>query len=374
MTLPARPEYAERLEAEDAQGRMALYGWHAVGDPNMTLWLVRAGRNGEREQLALDQNLAVIGWDELPDLGQLQDRTELAALLEEIHPDRSAKTRSNWESQIWPFVRVMAEGDLVALPLKTRPSIALGKVMGSYRHRTDLPGVFHTRPVRWIAERPRSEFDQDLLYSLGAFMTVCRIRRNHAEARVAAMMEGKAPPSAALEDADEARSDLEAAPDLELYARDQIRDFISRRYRGHRLTELVAELLAAQGYQVRVSPEGPDGGVDILAGRGPLGFERPRLAVQVKSGEGAADVKVLRELQGVMRNFGADQGLFVSWAGYRGSVPKEAARLFFEIRLWDSDTLVRELQAHYDALPDTVQAELPLKRVWTLVQSDETDG
>lgn len=338
----------------------------------MTLWLVRAGKHGEREELALENNIAVIGWDELPDLGSIGERPELTALMEQTYPDASRKTRMNWESQVWPFLNVMAEGDLVSLPLKNRAAVALGRVAGGYQYRSDLAGVHHTRPVEWVVEKQRSEFDQDLLYSLGAFMTVCRIQRNRAEERVAAMLSGKAIPLSQIEGEDDTRSDLEAAPDLEQYARDQIRDYISRKFKGHKLTELVAAILSVQGYQVRVSPEGPDGGIDIIAGRGPLGFERPRLAVQVKSGDSPVDVKVLRELQGVMKNFGADQGLFVSWGGYRGSVTKEAARLFFEIRLWDSGHLVQTLQSHYDQLPDSIQAELPLKRVWTLVQSDES--
>jgi len=111
--------------------------------------------------------------------------------------------------------------------------------------------------------------------------------------------------------------------------------------------------------------------VEINAGRGALGFDPPPLAVQVKSGEGPVDVKVLRELQGVMKSFGADRGLVVAWGGYRSSVVKEAARSYFEIRIWDSDDLVRMVQSHYDALPDSVQVELPLKRVWTLVPSQE---
>jgi len=340
----------------------------------MTLWLVRAGKHGEREEFALENEIAVIGWDELPDLSAIKDRNRLTELLEATYPDDSRKTRMNWESQIWPFLSVMQEGDLVALPLKNRSAIALGRVSGGYRYRSDLPGVHHTRAVKWITEKQRSEFEQDLLYSLGAFMTVCRIKRNRAEERVGAMLSGKVLPHSKIEERDEGASDLEAAPDLEQFAKDQIRDFISRRFRGHKLTELVAALLTVQGYQVRVSPEGPDGGIDIIAGRGPLGFERPRLAVQVKSGDGPADVKVLRELQGIMKNFGADQGLFVSWGGYRSSVTKEAARLFFEIRLWDSGDLVEVLQSHYDQLPDAIQAELPLKRVWTLLQSDENAG
>lgn len=43
----------------------------------------------------------------------------------------------------------------------------------------------HCINVRWIQQDiPRSNFDQDILYSLGAFITVCRIKRNDAEKRI----------------------------------------------------------------------------------------------------------------------------------------------------------------------------------------------
>lgn len=339
----------------------------------MALWLVRAGKNGERETLALDKGVAVIGWEDLPDLGGLPNRDALAAMLTETYPNQKPKTLSNWESQLWPFVRTIAEGDLVVLPLKTRSTVAIGRVRGCYQYRTDLADEgLHTRPVEWLGEYPRSAFDQDLRYSFGAFMTVCRIQRNQAEERLKALVSGK-PGKAALPEKPrgEETSAEDATPDLEQYARDQIRDFIARRFKGHELSNLVAAILTAQGYQVRVSPEGPDGGIDIIAGKGLLGFDPPRLAVQVKSGDDPIDVKIMRELQGVMKNFGATQGLIVAWGGYRQSVAKEAARLFFEIRLWDSGDLVRMIQAHYDGLPDGLQADLPLKRIWTLVPSEE---
>jgi len=338
----------------------------------MTLWLVRAGKHGEHETLALEKSIAVIGWEELQDLGGLGSRDELTNLLAKTYPDEKLKTLSNWESQLWPFVRVIADGDLVVLPLKTRATIAIGRVKGPYQYRSDLGDeALHTRPVEWIGEYPRSSFDQDLRYSFGAFMTVCRVQRNQAEERVKALISGKpSKPSMPSKPKDAETSAEEALPDLEQYAGDQIRDFIARRFKGHELSNLVAAIMTAQGYQVRVSPEGPDGGIDIIAGRGLLGFDPPRLAVQVKSGDGPIDVKILRELQGVMKNFGADQGLIVAWGGYRQSVAKEAARLFFEIRLWDSGDLVRMVQTHYDALPDAIQADLPLKRIWTLVPSE----
>lgn len=109
--------------------------------------------------------------------------------------------------------------------------------------------------------------------------------------------------------------------------------------------------------------------MDILAGKGLLGFDTPRLAVQVKSGDNPIDIRVLRELQGVLKNFGAEQGLLVAWGGYKSSVEKETSRLFFEIRIWDSEDLVRMIQLYYEDLPEDIQVELPLKRIWALIQS-----
>lgn len=336
------------------------------------LWLVRAGRHGEREAFALDNNVAVIGWGELPDLSKIKDRDEMEDLLKITYPDKMHRTVNSWESQVWPFVNEIVEGDLIALPLKRRAVIAIGEVVGEYRFEKDNPhDARHTLPVKWRNEFPRNQFGQDLLYSLGAGRTVCRIQRNNAEERVRGMLDGKkdiyaTTPPPTGEDGDDG-----ATLDLEQFARDQISNFITQKFKGHGLTRLVGAILQAQGYQVQVSPEGPDGGVDIIAGYGAIGFDQPRIAVQVKSSDAPIDVSVVRELQGVMSSFGADMGLIVSWGGYKGTVEKEAARQFFKIRLWDADNLVRMLEENYDKLPEEIQAELPLKRIWTLVQEEE---
>lgn len=166
-------------------------------------------------------------------------------------------------------------------------------------------------------------------------------------------------------------SDDVAEVDLEQFARDQIVNFIGRRFKGHGLARLVAGILSAEGYSVQMSSPEADGGVDILAGTGPMGFDRPRLAVQVKSSDSTADVSVVRELQGVMPRFGADQGLVVCWGGFKASALNEARQLFFTIRLWDSGDLVAALQKNYQNLPPDLQAEIPLKQVWTLVLEEE---
>ncbi len=72
--------------------------------------------------------------------------------------------------------------------------------------------------------------------------------------------------------------------------RDQTLEYIQRKFAGHKLTDLLDAVLQAEGYLTRVSPPGPDGGVDILVGSGPMRFGEPRLCVQVKASPSPADV------------------------------------------------------------------------------------
>ncbi len=337
----------------------------------MTVWMVRAGRTGEREDFALKDGVVVIGWDELPDLSSARSRQDVESLLREPYPDAKPNTLVNWSTQVWSFVGRIQPGDLAVLPLKHQSAIAVGRVTAGYEYRPENPpGARHVRPVQWIRDDlPRSAFEQDLLYSLGAALTVCQIKRNNAEERIRAIVEGvPAPPLPVTEEIP--TEETAEAVDVETFARDQIRSFLSQRFKGHDHARLVDAILQTQGYRTRLSPAGPDGGVDIIAGRGPMGFEPPRLIVQVKSSDAPVDVRVLRELQGVMRTFGADRGLLVSWGGFKRSVLDEARKLFFEIRLWDADDLIAALSDCYGQLPEDLQAELPLKRVWTLVPDE----
>lgn len=336
----------------------------------MTLWLVRAGANGERESLQLEQGITTIGWDDLPDLSRTKDKEALQELLQKHYPDSSPNRLSNWRGQVWAFVDRMKKGDYVVLPLKSRPAIAIGEIAGEYQYRSDLPlNARHTRKVKWlVTDMPRARLDQDVLYSLGAFMTVCQVSRNRAEERILAAMKGKGPvPAAAQVDVP---SEVEAATDLEQVGQDQIRDLISRKFRGHDMEGLVAAILRAQGHTVHANREGADGGADLLAGSGPLGLDSPKLCVQVKSGDGQVGQKELRELGTVLQDFGADYGLMVAWGGFKESIYKESRQRFFQVRCWDSDDLIRALLANYERLDEGIRAELPLKRIWAVVNED----
>ena len=122
---------------------------------------------------------------------------------------------------------------------------------------------------------------------------------------------------------------------------------------------------------MNVSPPGPDRGIDIVAGRGALGFEPPRLVVQVKSGNVVADQPTLQSLIGAVQDTHADQGLLVCWGGFKKPVDQRRNELFFRIRLWGQAEVLDALFDVYEKLPEQFRAELPMQRTWMLVPEDE---
>ena len=348
---------------------------------NSPVWLVRAGANGEDEVAALEQNLAIIGFTEFPDMTDVADADALLAGVRQANPEAPERRIRNWVFQMVAFALRMCQGDMVALPLKTRPGrVALGRVTGSYTYRK-IEGVNrHTRPVEWIrTDVSRSDLGQDLLYSLGALMTVCRIQRNEAERRFNFVLAGKPDPgsdtpadgSGAIGIDEETIRDDRVILNIAELAHQQILDHIRSRFTGHDLARLVDAVLRAEGYTTRLSPPGPDGGVDILAGRGSLAFEGPRICVQVKASTGPTDVTVFRSLKGTMQTFQATQGLLVSWGGFTRSLEREAKQDFFAVRLWHAGDLVSAIYRTYENLPEQIQAEIPLERVWMLVHDKD---
>ena len=345
------------------------------------LWLVRLGKHGGFESRALEDKVLTIGFGLKGDVSPLTDRDKLIEEMAQIFPNDKPQKQKNFAAQVNQFLNVAQTGDLVVSPFKTTSTIAIGRIDGPHQHGPD--GEV-TRPVEWLkTDLPRDRFHQDLLYSFGAFMTVCEIRRNDALNRVQQVLktgrdpgDGASPASSgrstqAIEQKSEETSDQPV--NLNEIARDQIERRIASVFAGHDFTRLVAAILTAQGYKTRVSPPGPDSGIDIVAGSGPLGLENPRIVVQVKSGDFVVDHQTLQGLTGSIQDTQADHGLIVSWSGYTSAVTRRANELYFRVRLWGREEVVDNLFATYDRLPEDIRAELPLKRTWTLVLDDTED-
>ena len=335
----------------------------------MATWVVRAGKKGEQEQTALDNNLVTIHWNELPDLNGIKNKDELETLYRSANPDETrAQAISAGVSQVWAFLSEMAKGDLAVIPLKSRTALAIGEVTGPYAYRTDLGDneVRHTRPVKWLTtDLLKTTLKPDLLDMLGWRKTVYKLKGDSTDSRIRAILAGKSESLAIAAD-----TEVAEVADPEEAATNELLNFIQLNFPSHKFADLVAAVLKAEGYETKVSSPGPDGGVDILAGSAPMGFGEPRLVVQVKARQQPADVTDLRGLQGVLNTFGAKQGLFVSRGGFNRDVRKEARQSFFQIRLWDSGDLLNAIFKNYRKFPEDLRAELPLKRIWVLASNE----
>jgi restriction system protein len=343
----------------------------------MALWMMRAGRHGEYEDRFLSTSRIYLTWgDTIPDDARdFHSRAEIVQTLRERWADASEGRIRNHAGQLWAFLRTMKPEDLVVVPSKKTPELHFGVIRSQAQFDPGAaPDYRHYREVTWLRDVPRAVMDKDILYSLGAIMTICEISRNDAEARIRRMLQLPAAQAAPAATPSEAPRDVEAATsiDYEQLARDEIAALIIRRFKGHGLERLVDAILRAQGYVTYHSPTGADRGVDILAGSGDLGFGSPKMCVQVKSEQAPVDHPTFSQLLGTMQAVGADQGLLVSWGGFKSTVEREVPRHFFKVRLWDQKTLLDQLFQHYDRLDEEIRAEIPLKRIWTVVP-DDTD-
>lgn len=144
---------------------------------------------------------------------------------------------SNLAAQLWAFREEVHVGDIVVLPLKAGP----------YEFQRVGDAERHVRPVSWERLVPRSMFKYDLLYSFGAFMTVCRIQRNDAEVRVAGVLAGNPDPGVSGPDGS-GGGETPELPDIAQAAHDEIVAFVRRKFAGHALARLIAAILEAEIY------------------------------------------------------------------------------------------------------------------------------
>ena len=339
----------------------------------MALWLIRAGKHGEYEQKFIADNRFYVTWSNLDiDLAKAKNQETLQAKLNSLYPTEKANTVKNWTTQLWTFAHKIKVGDWVVLPMKNKAVIYIGEVTGEYCYDEKAQEPFHHWiPIKWIGEDiARQNFSQDLLFSFGAFLTICQITRNDAEKRIRAMAAKKWNSEAYSYAQDNVEKEtVEVNTNIEELAQDQIIRLIGTKFKGHALARLVDGILRAQGYYTFVSPPGPDGGVDILAGTGLLGFGTPRLCVQVKSQDSKIEAKEIKALKGAMQDSGATEGLYVAWGGFRNSVKEQES--FFTVRLWDQQRLLEAFFEYYDRLDPELKAEIPLKKVWTLAGEEE---
>lgn len=327
----------------------------------MAVWLCRAGRLGEHEARFFEDKKVYYTFEEIDrSLASFPSKRDLQQYFASVRPALSDGAARVFASQGWAFCREMQRDDWIVTPSKTVPGLLhFAKITGDYTFSEDGEESYrHYRSVSWFAEMSRAQFEQDIQYSLGALMTICKLKQ---EERIkAAVLKSVSQPDNRLEDYPP------PCQNLENESLDEISNFIIQNYKGHGLARIVEAILKAKGFTVYRSPKGADHGVDLLASAGSLGFSEPKICVQVKSTDDAIERVVLDQLIGTMANVGADYGLLVSWGGFKSSIIRDVPMQFFRVRLWSRIDILNEFLACYDKLDEEIRQAIPLKRVWVL--------
>lgn len=325
-------------------------------EPDATIWGIHAGKTGDADSTFLKKNYVAIGWYQMGDLSSLPvDREAFKERVAQTYPDKKPGAIPNIAGQTYRFVHEIREGDLVAYPSKMDRQIHIGRITGSYRYDPNIDRTYpNMRPVEWIRHFPRTRFTQGALYEIGSAMSLFQVK-NYADEFIAALKD-----QSSTVPTDDETVHL-VAEDIEQITHDFILKKVSAELKGHPLEDFIAHLLNVMGYQTRISPAGPDGGIDIIAHRDELGFEPPIIKVQVKSTDGSVSDPMVSSLYGKVDQ--KEYGLLVTL----GEFTKQArnfARNKPNLRLIDGEELVTLVLKHYEHFDSRYKGLIPLKRVY----------
>jgi restriction system protein len=324
------------------------------------VWMVRAGESGYLIE-AFKKGSVSIGWSNLGDLGKL-DLPALKKLYAEKYSKEGPGKQQNAVSVIWRFSHVIKVGDTVVTYDPTGRLYHMGEVIGDYAYEpkggTEHP---HTRKVKWTAAAPRDLLDVATRNSLGSTLTLFAISSEvFSDLKEAASGKKEPEPAGGLTDKREElqQSNKDAAQEAKQLIEDKILGLDD-----YGMQELIAGILRAMGYKTRVSPRGPDRGVDVMASPDGLGLQEPRIKVEVKhrpgSPMGSQDV---RSFLGSLRS--GDKGLYVSSGGFSKEAKYEAERANIPVTLIDLQELALLVTEHYDNFDARGRALLPLVRIY----------
>lgn len=322
-----------------------------------TLWGIHAGKTGDADTLFLKHNCIAIGWEKVGDLALLAPEREAFKIkVAACFPEKKPGAIRNNAGQLYRFVYELKVGDLVAYPSKQDRNIHLGRVTGAYTYDPGKsPGYPNIRAVDWITTVPRTRFSQGALHEIGSAMSFFQIK-NYADEFIAAI-EGKPVTPAVMQDETVGM----VAEDVEETTRDYVLKTLAQQLKGHAFAHFIGHLLQRMGYHTRISPIGPDGGIDIIAHKDELGFEPPIVKVQVKSSEGSIGNPQVAELYGNVSD--KEFGLLVTLGTFTAQA-RNFAKSRPNLRLIDGEELVRLVLNHYDQFDSVYKSLLPLRRVY----------
>ena len=319
-------------------------------------WMVRAGDENELIPIWRNKGIASIGWPELGDPTKFNSKEELLVEANTIYDESKPNSRKSWVNQVWRFSQDIKKGDRIITYFKETREYLVGTVVEEYFYSEEIGNPYYPNNIKVEWEDnfvERDKLSQSAKNSLGSTLTIFRADEwgNEIEKLLA-------DPYIELEPEKE-EEESEIVKDLVSRAFVMVQDKIDE-LDPWEMQDLVGGLLQAMDYNVRVSPKGPDGGVDVLAYKDALGFEKPIIKVQVKHRKSSASAPEVRELLGA--NPLTANNLLVSTGGFTSNAIAEAQQK--SVKLIDLEELVNLVIKFYEKMPNEIKSLILLKKFY----------
>lgn len=319
--------------------------------------MVRAGDNNELIPIWLRQQIVSIGWPDLENPKHVTTKEQLLEKADLVYTEEKPQTRSSWVSQVWRFSREIEIGDRIISYSKEKREYIVGSVVEDYFYDDSNENPYpNSLKVKWETNKiTRDALSQAAKNSLGSVLTVFRIDQWGSE--IEKLLHS--PVTTITSDDLEENDETVIIEDLKSKAHLMIEDKVDK-LDPWRMQDLVGGLLQSMKYNVKISPKGPDGGVDILAYKDAFGFEQPIIKVQVKHRKSTAGSPEVQQLLGA--NPLKANCIFVSTGGFTSqaiTVAKQNA-----VKLIDLEELVQLIIEWYELMPNDTRALLPLQKMY----------
>lgn len=320
--------------------------------------MVRAGNDNELIDDFLENGRVAIGWGAVGDLSGCDDREEIQKQYRQVFEKRKDGGVQTDTAQLNMLVNRVDSGDRVLTYDKGAREYHIGTVTGNYFYESEEgpDGYPHLRSVKWMDQTlARDDFSTSAQNTLGGALTVFSL--NEVSNEINALLEGESP----AEDPETGEEEPPYIEEVQSTAEELISDIVAD-IDPFDLEELVAAVLRAMGYKAKTTQAGGDYGVDVVAHPDALGFEEPRIKVQVKHTKSSVGNEDIGRFLGTLNH--GEKGLYVSTGGYTRPAQTEARAHGLHVTLLDRDDFIELLLEHYEGLESEFQSLVPLKPVY----------
>ncbi len=324
-------------------------------------WMVRAGERGYLAEEFFVHHIVAIGWNKVGDLTSFVTSDEVRAAYTRAYPDAKLGEIGNAVAMIYKFRSVLKPSDHVVSYDPAKREYLVGKIVGDYIFKPGEIGYSHLRKVEWLGRVSRDQLSVASRNTLGSTLTLFSVPAD-VWSDISEHLHVGIPSEPSAVQAEEEREGFEESrQDTQERAHELIKDKLSR-LTPDQMEQMIAALLRAMGYRTRVTPKGPDRGVDVLASPDGLGFQEPRIKAEVKHRNAQIGSQDIRSFLGALRP--GDRGLYVSTGGYTKEAKYELERSNIPVSWLDLDELARSVVTHYEAFDLEGRALISLVKVY----------